>query len=177
MNKPFLNKKAFIIRTEKERKQSSDALDRLSKRNCFLFTHSPTILVMVWSWSNEEQRLLEWQSGERFSSVKKCIVLHDVTWVNYDGHFSNRQIEILLPEMTGDWVFTNLESGRHYLGEIGVRTSEGRFLCVNRTNVVKLPQSNEPNQHQRHDWIHQVEVDNQEYLWSAYGSYIERGHL
>ncbi|WP_054712103.1 DUF4912 domain-containing protein [Bacillus sp. JCM 19041] len=176
MNKSFFNKKAFFIRTKTESQQSSDVLNRFSQKDCFLFTHSPTILVMIWSWSSEDQRLLEWQSGEYFSNLKKYIVLHDVTWVNYDGHFSNKRIEVLLPEMTGDWVFTNLEPGRHYLGEVGIQTSEGRFLCVHRTNVVKLPQSHEPI-NQRDDWIHQIEVEDQENQWSAYGSYIERGSI
>ncbi|WP_185971004.1 DUF4912 domain-containing protein [Alkalicoccobacillus porphyridii] len=107
----------------------------------FLLVQGPRSLIMHWEIQKASMDIVGLHLGVSWNQVYKQLRLHDVTDMMYNGTYSHRHVDVLLPEMTNNWIFNHLDSERSYLAEYGVGAKENHFIPLLRTNAVITPAS------------------------------------
>ncbi|MBI3893773.1 MAG: DUF4912 domain-containing protein [Candidatus Wallbacteria bacterium] len=119
-----------------------------------LMPRDPQWLYCYWELSEPTMRALQ-ESLDRFGG-DLVVRVHDVTGVVYDGTNGRGHHDIVLPRQAeGSWYFQTLGEDIDHLIEVGIRTSDGKFLAIVRSNTVRTPRaaSGYPESDQRHSML------------------------
>jgi hypothetical protein len=65
--------------------------------------------------------------------------MYDVSAIDWDGGNHHSHFDIEIGDLTGNWYIEVGKPGSSYVAEIGLRTADGRFLALLRSNFVTLP--------------------------------------
>jgi hypothetical protein len=106
---------------------------------------NPTTIYLYWELSTIKKDFLEHNFSQEWSYLPKFLKIYDITSIIFNGHNAHREREILLPEMTNNWFAPELEPNRTFIAELGVKTEQGVFFTVLRSNPIDTPR-NSPNQ-------------------------------
>ncbi|MCS7227385.1 MAG: DUF4912 domain-containing protein [Endomicrobia bacterium] len=90
-------------------------------------------------WEIAEDTLKEIKSlyGE---SVAYVIRVYDVTNVpNFDGKNANKYFDINISLQTNNWYINLPEPNRSWCVDLGIKTSDGKFIVIARSNIVIMP--------------------------------------
>lgn len=73
--------------------------------------------------------------------ARLCVRLYDVTGVHFDGTNATSVLDQEVYERVGSWYF-NLDRPAHrFCADIGLRSADGRFATIARSNVAATPPS------------------------------------
>jgi hypothetical protein len=112
----------------------------------------PQWLFAYWEISEATRKQLRSKMGESaFSSAKRILRLLDVTDLAYDGSNAERYNDIEINESANNWYVQVPESGRTYVLELGLLTTDGKFFLATRSNTVGIPRIG-VSQIQDEDW-------------------------
>lgn len=167
--KPFLFKRKGTTNLTKNRTNVWVHSDQ-----AFLLVQSPTSIVMNWVIQKETRDMVALHFNESWRRLHKKIRLHDVTKLIFSNGYSNRFIEVEVPEMTDNWHFHQLDSGCSYLAEFGVGENKDQFLPLFRTNTIDTPiwSSLAQNEPSSLDWKQvNLGIDQWQDQFSAYTIY------
>ena len=81
---------------------------------------------------------------ERARTGKKsrlCLRIYDVTGVQFDGTNATSFFDQEVYERVGSWYFDLRRPGHAFCADIGLRTPDGRFLTIARSNVLLMPRA------------------------------------
>jgi hypothetical protein len=90
-------------------------------------------------WEIGEQTKQELRSiyGE---NVKYVIRVYDVTnVVNFDGRNANKYFDIEINPAANNWYINVGEPNRSWCVDLGLITSDGKFVVITRSNIVTMP--------------------------------------
>lgn len=105
-----------------------------------LMARDPQWLYCYWELGDSTMRALQ-ESIDRFGG-DLVLRVHNVTDVVYDGTNCRGHQDIVLPRQAeGSWYFQTLGEDIDHLIEIGIRTSDGKFLAIVRSNTVRTPRA------------------------------------
>jgi hypothetical protein len=80
-------------------------------------------------------------AGRRELAADADLVLrvYDVSNIDWNGLNHHTHFDIEIADMTGNWYIELGKPGASFVGEIGLRAHDGRFLALLRSNFVTLP--------------------------------------
>ncbi|MFZ3588152.1 DUF4912 domain-containing protein [Bacillus sp. DJP31] len=126
----------------------SQYLDKPSSYNldmmCAMVKNATTIYT-YWELSSIKKSFLEHHFGQEWSFLPKFLKVYDVTSLVFNGQNAHFECEIPLPEMINNWFITELEPNRTYIADLGIKTDQGAFFTILRSNSIETPR-NSPNQ-------------------------------
>jgi hypothetical protein len=64
---------------------------------------------------------------------------YDVTLINFDGSNARSSFDVAVHSLRSNYYADFWESGRAYIVDIGLKTHDGRFLTLARSNHIELP--------------------------------------
>jgi uncharacterized protein len=103
-------------------------------------TRDPEWLFVYWEISEAFRNSLKSKMGDAaFESAKKLLRLCDVTDIDYNGTNAQHYVDIEINDYANNWYVHVPESGRAYVVECGLLTSDGKFFLAVRSNVVNVP--------------------------------------
>jgi hypothetical protein len=103
---------------------------------------NPKTVYLYWELSNTRKSFLEKNFGTDWSSIPKYLKIYHVTSIIFNGHNALREFEVPLPEMTNNWFITELEPNQTYVVELGIKTENGSFFTILRSNPIDTPRNN-----------------------------------
>ncbi|KAA0549411.1 DUF4912 domain-containing protein [Bacillus sp. BGMRC 2118] len=104
-----------------------------------LMVQNSTSLYLYWDISKAKIQFIETNFQKSFSSMTKYIKIYHITSILFNGHNAHREFEIALPEMTNNWFVREVEPNQTYIAELGVKTEEGTFFTIARSNPIDTP--------------------------------------
>jgi hypothetical protein len=70
---------------------------------------------------------------------KLCLRIYDVTGVQFDGRNAIGYFDQEIPDRIGNWYFDLGRPSHSFCADLGLLSSEGRFLTLARSNYVTMP--------------------------------------
>lgn len=101
-----------------------------------LMARDPYVAFAYWEVTpgrlDREKRWFGWDS-------RLCVRIYDVTGIQFDGGNAVGYYDQDVTERVGNWYFGINRPGRSFVADIGLRSPEGRFLTLARSNYVTMP--------------------------------------
>jgi hypothetical protein len=89
-------------------------------------------------WEMPQQRLD--RGRERMGRDSRlCVRIYDVTGVAFDGRNEVAYFDQEVYERVGSWYFDLGRAGRAFCADLGLRTPDGRFQTLLRSNAISMP--------------------------------------
>ncbi|WP_332691038.1 DUF4912 domain-containing protein [Halalkalibacter lacteus] len=117
--------------------------DSYERDEVTLLSQSPKVVYAYWEISTSLRQITEHQCRLPWHDLHKQLRVYDCTMIDFNGHNEHRYFDISLPEMTNNWMIQNLEPNRTYIVDLGIRTRQGSFLSLIRSNAIDTPRSDE----------------------------------
>lgn len=113
-------------------------------------TYGKDVLILLprdphWMFTYWEITESLWQTcvqrwGARVVEQAQVLLrVHDVTGIDFPNSPSHRWFDIPITPAANNWYIQVDQSGRSYCIELGLKTTDGRFLLLLRSNVIHLP--------------------------------------
>lgn len=115
---------------------SSYDIDRL----CAM-ARNPTSIYLYWELSTTKVKFLETNFQTSYSSMSKYLKIYHITSILFNGHNAHQEFEISVPEMTNNWFVRDLEPNQTYIADYGVKTEQGNFFTILRSNPIDTPRN------------------------------------
>ncbi|HHY46823.1 MAG TPA: DUF4912 domain-containing protein [Firmicutes bacterium] len=93
-------------------------------------------------WEIARETLVELESKLGPSSVlaaQKILRVHDITNLEFDGTNSWYSFDIPVTEHANNWYINVERANRSYCVDLGLKSQDGSFVLITRSNVVKTP--------------------------------------
>jgi len=105
-----------------------------------LLPRDPRWIYAYWEIDQaSKEKVMRTQGEDIFSRSSLALRFYDVTDIIFNGSNAHRHFDVNVHSEIGNWYFQVPESGRTYVGDIGLLTQDGRFIALARSNVVSLP--------------------------------------
>jgi len=105
-----------------------------------LLPRDPRWIYAYWEISEaSKEKVMRSQGEDIFSRSSLALRFYDVTDIIFNGSNAHRYFDVNVHSEIGNWYFQVPESGRTYIGDIGLLTKDGRFIALARSNAVSLP--------------------------------------
>ncbi|MBC8474093.1 MAG: DUF4912 domain-containing protein, partial [Candidatus Omnitrophica bacterium] len=110
-----------------------DLLSHYGTTHLTLMVKDPFWIYTYWELANQK---------EDMGNAKIVLRMHDVTLIDFNGSNSNHYFDIEVGPHSNNWYINLLKDGVSYIGEIGLRMSDGGFFVLARSNCVQTPRMN-----------------------------------
>jgi len=101
-----------------------------------LMARDPSLTYAYWEATPE--RLVKERSW--FGMEAAMVVrIYDITGVQFDGRNAIGYFDQDIAEPTGSWYFETGRPGHSFCADLGIRSPEGRFLTLARSNYITMP--------------------------------------
>jgi hypothetical protein len=101
-----------------------------------LMARDPSLTYAYWEATPE--RLVKERSW--FGMEAALVVrIYDITGVQFDGRNAVGYFDQDIAEPTGSWYFETGRPGHSFCADLGMRSPEGRFLTLARSNYITMP--------------------------------------
>lgn len=101
-----------------------------------LMARDPYVAFAYWEVTpgrlEREKQWFGWDS-------RLCVRIYDVTGVQFDGGNATGHYDQDISERVGSWYFGINRPSRSFVADIGLRSPDGRFLTLARSNYVVMP--------------------------------------
>jgi hypothetical protein len=92
-----------------------------------------------------------------------CVRVYDITGVQFTGNNAQGYYDQEISDRIGSWYFGVNRPGHSLAADIGLRTSNGRFLTLARSNFITMPRDGVS------DVIDEEWMITEEEFWKIYG--------
>jgi hypothetical protein len=98
----------------------------------------------AWAYWDVHSRALE-QARRRSGDPAARLILrfHEVTWVHFDGKNANETFDVPVEGAKGNYYLDLWSPKKSLIAELGMKSKDGRFLPVVRSNPIDLPRDAE----------------------------------
>ena len=101
-----------------------------------LMARDPSLTYAYWEATPE--RLVKERSW--FGMASELVVrIYDITGVQFDGRNAVGYFDQDVAEPAGSWYFETGRPGHSFCADLGIRSPEGRFLTLARSNYITMP--------------------------------------
>ncbi|WP_217221996.1 DUF4912 domain-containing protein [Desertibacillus haloalkaliphilus] len=127
------------IITDKKQEYTWEVPSRYYRNRFVLEAQAPNVLYGYWEVSDGKQQMVEHHFRTKWPQLEKVLRVYDITAITFNGHNAHRSYDIVIPEMTDNWFFHNLDSNCTYCVDFGTKTYEGSFFTILRSNPIDTP--------------------------------------
>ena len=105
-----------------------------------ILPRDPICIFAYWSISSGFVENLKRQYGrEVFNDAKLVVRVYDTTDVMFNGSNANRYFDVFVTSDSNSWYINVGEYNRCWCVDIGYLTTDGKFICVARSNKIDMP--------------------------------------
>lgn len=109
---------------------------RYGKDTITLMTRDPFIAYAYWEITpgriEREKKLFGWDAS-------LCVRIYDITGIDFNGRNALGYYDQDITEEVGSWYFDLGRPSHSFCAELGLRTPEGRFVTLARSNAIAMP--------------------------------------
>ncbi len=131
---PKAEKKAFIDSEELPANYNKTSLTLVARDPYWIYAH--------WEITPSSIDKIKQNIGHEFEGSVYTLRMYDITLKNFDGNNANHWFDTDLPPFVDNWYINLLSDNVTYCGAIGIRTRNGRFHVLARSNFVMTPSAN-----------------------------------
>jgi len=107
---------------------------------CVLLVRDPYWVYAYWEVEEGHiDKIKRNISESQVATAKFVLRIYDVSLVDFNGINANFFFDIEPNIFTNSWHIKLFHDGGSFVGEIGLRTSDGRFFALSRSNYVQTP--------------------------------------
>ncbi len=129
---PYIPKKDFV--------DTYDLPSGYNTTNLTLIPRDSHWIHAYWEIASSSMELLKSRVSAEFERIAYTLRMYDVTRVNFNGNNANHWFDLDFdPNITNNWYVNLWCDNVTYCGEIGAKTSDGRFVPITRSNIVTTP--------------------------------------
>lgn len=103
-----------------------------------LMARDPSLTYAYWEATPE--RLVKERSWFGREAVL-VVRIYDITGVQFDGRNAIGYFDQVAAEPSGSWYFETGRPGHSFCADLGIRSPEGRFLTLARSNYITMPRA------------------------------------
>lgn len=104
-----------------------------------VMVRDPHWLFAYWEITDARRMDIEREARAGWGDLRKVLRVYDVTDIEFNGTNAHKYFDIDITSETGNWYIRVGEASRSWCVDLGVVTSDGRFIVVARSNVVATP--------------------------------------
>jgi hypothetical protein len=93
----------------------------------------------VYAWWELTDPTLQGGRTDVGGAADLVLRMYDISAIEWDGANHHAHFDIEIADQAGNWYIELGKPGGSFVGEIGLRTADGRFLALLRSNYVTLP--------------------------------------
>ncbi|KMK75992.1 hypothetical protein AB990_12175 [Alkalihalobacillus pseudalcaliphilus] len=138
-NQDLKSTKSFNEQEQYERKSVHHPALRYNVDSVQLLPVDPSRIHCMWDIQESTEKMAEHLFRKEWADFDKSLVVYDVTAIHFDGHNAHQSQCISLPEMTNNWMLTNLKPNRTYIVDIGICNENHQFFSLVRSNPIDTP--------------------------------------
>jgi len=107
---------------------------------CVLLVRDPYWIYAYWEVAEEHiDKIKKNIPEDQVSSAKFVLRIYDITLVDFNGSNANFSFDIEPTTYTNSWHIKLFHDCGSFVGEIGLKTSDGKFFALIRSNYVQTP--------------------------------------
>lgn len=130
--------------TAEELHQISEEISRLfppplENTEIVLYEIDPFHAHTFWHVRYDEMEAARRSLGQEGEHAALLLRFYDVTLIDFDGFNAHYSFDVAVHSLRSNYYVDFWESGRAYIVDIGLRTHDGRFVTLARSNHVELP--------------------------------------
>ncbi|MEE8484155.1 MAG: DUF4912 domain-containing protein [Nitrospinota bacterium] len=135
--------KFFVAKSQEEAEFVPDnALrDRYQDNRIVLLVRDPFWIFAFWDLQDDAPSQTAQRHGIAKNSASLALRVYDVTEVDFDGTNAHKFFDIGISSAHGNWYINVPEDARTYCVEIGLKTADGGFHMIARSNAAYLPRA------------------------------------
>ncbi len=114
--------------------------DHYNKTWLGLLVKDPHWIYATWEISEEDLRPCRPHLEDPYSPAKIVLRMYDVTCIQFNGHNANHYFDLEVGR-ANNWYINLWGDHGSYCAEIGVRTVDGKFTALRRSNYVQTPRT------------------------------------
>jgi hypothetical protein len=115
-----------------------------AKDRMVILTRDPRWLYVYWELSR--------QKASNLGGAAKILRVYDVTQVIFDGTNARSFFDVEIPGQVDNWYIDTRQPSRSWCVELGVRTVDGKFRALLRSNITTTP-LNGPSDVTDEEWM------------------------
>lgn len=105
-----------------------------------ILPRDPLWLYAYWEIAPDMFSSLRGKLGEaKFNASRWVLRVHDVTGIKFDGSNANRFFDMEVSAGSDNWYVNVSDVNRAWCVDLGLRTPEGDFILVTRSNILSMP--------------------------------------
>lgn len=112
---------------------------RYDENYLVILVRDPHCIFGYWEFSGEQMDLVAREFHCQWGEVPLLLRVYDLTGLNFTGENEHSHFDIKLHPLANNYYINNVNSNNSYCADIGVITSQGRFVTLVRSNVVQTP--------------------------------------
>jgi uncharacterized protein len=104
-----------------------------------LMARDPYWIFAYWEVADARRMDIEREAGSGWEGLRKVLRVYDVTDIEFNGANAHKYFDIDITSEAGNWYIRVGEANRSWCVDLGVITSDGKFIMIARSNVVATP--------------------------------------
>jgi hypothetical protein len=104
-----------------------------------LLTRDPWWVFAYWELTPTTRVAALRALGADGEGAREVLRIHDVTFITFTGDNAWQSFDVELPPGTQSWYANVAHPAAAYCAEVGLRTADGRFVALARSNTVHTP--------------------------------------
>ncbi len=129
-----------VLRPVRPEMQDSYTLpDSYGTTRLTLIARDPYWIHAYWEISSRELDAMRGQMGAEFDRSTLVLRMYDVSLVDFDGSNANSSFDLEVGFQARNWYINLWKDHMSYCGELGMRTLQGEFHPLTRSNAVTTP--------------------------------------
>ena len=127
------------------RKSNTDIVENYSlpasynTTRLILMARDPYWLHAYWEIASEKFEDIKNQMGDVFHQSVFVLRLYDITAIDFNGWNAHHQFDIEVGCQSNNWYINLWNAGASYTSDIGMRTPDGQFFPMARSNCANTP--------------------------------------
>ncbi len=107
-----------------------------------LIARDPYWIYAYWEISPQSIEAMKRKMGDKISQSSYVLRMYELSLVDFNGHNANHWFDIEVGLHAANWYINLCCDHVTYCSEMGLRTPEGEFFPLTRSNVVTTPRAN-----------------------------------
>ncbi|WP_052487242.1 DUF4912 domain-containing protein [Gordoniibacillus kamchatkensis] len=106
-----------------------------------VLVRDPYTLYAYWACTGFRRRAAERLLGCRWEEMRHALRVHDVKWLQFEGEQDNwhRELAVHSAGGKGSTFISALQPDSAYIADFGVKTADGRFVALLRSELARTP--------------------------------------
>ncbi len=116
-------------------------IDSCIKTRVVLLPVDPYLVHVYWEVNSKEIDRARYLMDDTYESSQALLRFYDITDVFFDGTNANSSFDVKIDLESKNWYVRLLVPGKSYVVELGLRTTDGGFFLLARSNTADTPRA------------------------------------